>query len=179
MELRTKRLLLRPWAPSDAEALYQLARDPEVGPAAGWPPHADVAESLRTIEDVLSAPETYAVVRPCDGALVGCVALRFGEDSCSGLDAEPELGFWVGRPYWGCGYATEAASCLVARAFADLGCDAVWCCHYDGNAQSARVQQKLGFDFVRLDPNGDTRLGYTLPEVENVLRRERWGRMRA
>jgi ribosomal-protein-alanine N-acetyltransferase len=179
VELRTERLLLRPWAPSDAETLYQLARDQEVGPAAGWPAHADVGESLDTIRGVLAAPETYAIVQLRDGALVGCVALRFGEDSCSGLDAEPELGFWVGRPHWGCGYATEAASCMVDRAFADLGCDAVWCCHYDGNARSARVQQKLGFEFVRLDPNGDTRLGYTLPEVENVLRRDRWECLRA
>lgn len=58
MELRTQRLLLRPWAPSDAEALYRLARDSEVGPAAGWPAHADVGESLRTIRGVLAAPET-------------------------------------------------------------------------------------------------------------------------
>lgn len=62
MELRTERLLLRPWAPSDAETLYQLARDQEVGPAAGWPAHADVGESLDTIRGVLAAPETYAIV---------------------------------------------------------------------------------------------------------------------
>ncbi|MDD6790105.1 MAG: GNAT family protein, partial [Lachnospira sp.] len=42
---------------------------------------------------------------------------------------------------------------------------------YDGNERSKRVQEKLGFTYVRTDPKGDTLLGYTLPEIENVLRK--------
>lgn len=49
MELQTPRLLLRPWEESDAEALYELAKDPDVGPAAGWNVHKDVEESREII----------------------------------------------------------------------------------------------------------------------------------
>ena len=47
----------------------------------------------------------------------------------------------------------------------------MWCCYYEGNARSKKVQEKLGFTYVRTDPKGDTLLGYTLPEIENVLRK--------
>ena len=60
--LGTDRLTLRPWRDDDAAALYLLARDPEVGPRAGWPAHVDEADSLRVIREVLSTPETYALV---------------------------------------------------------------------------------------------------------------------
>ena len=62
MELQTKRLILRTWKESDAEALYKYARNPNVGPIAGWPPHTSVENSREIIKAVLSAPETYAVV---------------------------------------------------------------------------------------------------------------------
>ena len=61
-EIVTERLILRPWQESDAESLYKYARDPEIGPIAGWPPHTSVEDSLNVIRTVFSAPETYAVV---------------------------------------------------------------------------------------------------------------------
>ena len=45
MILHTERLILRPWTEDDAESLYEYAKDPEVGPIAGWPPHKSVGES--------------------------------------------------------------------------------------------------------------------------------------
>ena len=62
MELQTKRLILRPWQESDAEALYKYACNPNIGPIAGWPPHTSIGNSREIIKGVLSAPETYAVV---------------------------------------------------------------------------------------------------------------------
>ena len=67
MILKTKRLILRPWREDDAQELYKYAADPEVGPAAGWPPHTGVENSREIIRDVLSAPETYAVCLKEDG----------------------------------------------------------------------------------------------------------------
>lgn len=52
MELTTERLLLRPWKESDAESLYQYAKDERVGPIAGWPAHRSVEESREVIRDV-------------------------------------------------------------------------------------------------------------------------------
>ena len=59
--LQTKRLILRPWQERDAQSLYEYAKDPEVGPPAGWPPHTSVENSREIIRNVLSSPETYAV----------------------------------------------------------------------------------------------------------------------
>lgn len=48
--LKTERLILRPWSKSDAESLFEYAKDPEVGPIAGWPPHKSKEESLGVIQ---------------------------------------------------------------------------------------------------------------------------------
>jgi len=61
MELTTEGLFLRSWKESDAESLYEYAKDPEVGPIAGWPVHTSVENSREIIRKVLSAEETYAV----------------------------------------------------------------------------------------------------------------------
>ena len=75
MELQTKRLILRPWQESDAEALYKYASNPNIGPIAGWPPHTSIENSREIIKVVLSAPETYAVVLKETGETVGCIGV--------------------------------------------------------------------------------------------------------
>ena len=75
MELQTKRLILRAWKESDAEALYKYARNPNVGPIAGWPPHTSVENSREIIKAVLSTPETYAVVLKETGEAVGSIGI--------------------------------------------------------------------------------------------------------
>lgn len=169
--MTTERLIFRAWEENDAADLFALASDPQVGPEAGWPPHKSVEDSLQIIRNVLQTPETYALIRKEDDMLIGCAGLKMGKDSCSGKQDEPELGYWIGRQFWGKGYATEAGERLLRHAFEDMNSNAVWCCYYDGNARSKRVQEKLGFTYVRTDPQGDTLLGYTLPEIENVLRK--------
>ena len=62
MILETSRLILRPWQESDAQDLYEYASSPEVGPIAGWPVHTSVENSREIIRNVLSAPETYALI---------------------------------------------------------------------------------------------------------------------
>lgn len=166
MLIETERLYLRPWRVEDAEDLYELAKDPEVGPAAGWPAHKDAEESRQIILTVLAAPETYVMIRKEDGNLIGSIGLKFGEDSTSELQDEPELGYWIGRAYWGRGYATEAAKAMIIRAFEECHAHAVWCCHYEGNHRSQRVIEKCGFHYIRTNPEGDTLLGYKLPELE-------------
>lgn len=54
MQLETERLILRPWLESDAECLYEYAKDPAVGPAAGWPPHTSVENSREIIQNILA-----------------------------------------------------------------------------------------------------------------------------
>ena len=80
--METERLLLRPWRESDAEILFRYAKDPAVGPAAGWPPHTSVEESLEIIRTVFSAPETYAVVLKQTGVVIGQCGLTEAAESC-------------------------------------------------------------------------------------------------
>lgn len=109
MVLETERLLLRPWEDSDAEDLYEYAKDPEIGPIAGWPPHTSVENSLEIIREVMSEPEVYAVVPKKVGRPVGSVGIMFGENGSAPMNEhEAEIGFWIGKPYWGKGMIPEA-----------------------------------------------------------------------
>ena len=146
MALETPRLYLRQWQDSDAEQLYALARDPRVGPIAGWPPHKDLQDSRFVLREILQTEESYAIVLKETGEVIGSIALRRDSDLASG-DGERELGYWLGVPFWGKGYMPEAAREVLRHAFEDLQLDVVWCGYYEGNAQSKRVQEKLGFVF--------------------------------
>lgn len=150
--LYTRRLVLRPWEPEDAEALFRHASHPCVGPRAGWPPHTDMEESQRIISDVLMAPEEYAIT--LGGAPIGSVGLH--------LPGPPELGYWVAADYWGQGIATEAARAVLDQAFTDLGIPEVTATVADDNVASQRVLYKLGFRYLKtLDISRPTRF-YTL-----------------
>lgn len=147
MILETERLTLRPWSTDDAPALYRIASDPVIGLNAGWSPHKNVEESKRVIEDLLSSEETYAIMMEDSEELIGCASL-LSENANVPLDAdEAELGYWIGRDWWGQGFATEAAQELVRHAFEDLALNRLWCGYFDGNAGSMRVQSKCGFAF--------------------------------
>lgn len=175
--METKRLLLRPWREEDAEKLFEYAKDPDVGPPAGWPPHTSVENSRQIIRDVLSAPETYAVCLK-DGTPIGSVGLHLTTDMTDRED-ECELGYWIGKPFWGQGLIPEASRELLRHAFEDLGMRAVWCGYYEGNEKSHRVQQKLGFVYrytsYDLDVKlmGEKRTGHT-----SLLTKEKWERER-
>ena len=108
MELETKRLILRPWTLEDAEELFRYAKDPEVGPAAGWDPHTSVENSREIIKTVLSEEGTFAVVRKETGLPVGSAGY-FQTKAQGSETGEMEIGYWIGKPYWGEGYIPEAA----------------------------------------------------------------------
>ena len=144
----TERLILRPWEDEDAESLYEYAKDPEVGPIAGWPPHTSVEYSGRIIRDVLSADETYAVCLREDNRAIGSIGLISPMQSHTEIGAdELEVGYWIGVPFWGRGIVPEAAGEILRHAFGDLKLNRVWCGYYDGNEKSKRVQEKLGFKY--------------------------------
>ena len=152
MILETERLVLRPWDETDAESLYEYAKDERVGPITGWPVHTSVDMSRDVIKNVLSAPETYAVCLKEDNKAIGSIGLMIGKNSNLALpENEGELGYWIGVPFWGQGLIPEAARELIRRAFADLGLEKLWCGYFDGNEKSKRVQEKCGFVYQRTD----------------------------
>ena len=173
MILETQRLLLRAWEESDAQECYRYAKDPLVGPSAGWPVHTSVENSRQVIRDVLMVPETYAIVLKETGLPIGSIGLH-QTAICENKD-EAELGFWIGVPYWGQGLVPEASRELLRHAFEDLNLSRVWCGYFDGNVQSKRVQEKLGFRYRRTVEDFPVRqLGETRTLHENLLTRGDW-----
>lgn len=179
MKLETKRLVLRHWEDSDARSLYEYAKDPAIGPIAGWPPHKSVEESLHIIRTVFTGAECYAICEKGSNQAIGAIELKLkGHTDLTDRDDECELGYWLGKPFWGRGYMPEAAAELLRRGFEDLGMNAIWCGYYDGNAQSKRVQEKLGFVYHHTCPDvpvplmRETRIGHT-----NCMTGERWKKL--
>ena len=172
----TGRLLLRRWKESDAEECYRYAKDPRVGPIAGWPVHTSVEISRQVIRDILAVPETYAIVLKETGLPVGSIGLHHND--LAEKDDEAELGYWLGVPYWGRGIVPEAARELLRHAFEDLMLKRVWCGYYEGNEKSKRVQEKLGFKYQKKNENVDVPLmKEKRAEHVNLMTREDWSEM--
>ncbi len=176
MEILTERMILRRWKDSDAEDLYKYACDPDIGPAAGWPVHRSVEESREVIRSVLSADETYAICLKGDSRPIGSVGLKLGGSTdLTDRDDECELGYWIGKPFWGQGMMPEAVEALMRHAFLDLGMQKVWAGYYEGNEKSKRVQEKCGFRFQRKDENVDVTLMHEKRnEYINLITRADW-----
>lgn len=144
--METERLILRPWREDDAENLFAFAKNPAVGPIAGWPPHTSVENSREIIRNVLAVNETYAVCLKTDNKAIGSIGLMIGTQSNLDLpETEGEIGYWIGVPFWGMGLIPEATKELIRHAFVDLNLETLWCGYFEGNAKSKRVQEKCGF----------------------------------
>lgn len=138
----TPRLRLRPWNDMDAPELYELARDPRIGMLCGWKPFECIDDAHSALSTVLAAPDSYAVTLASTGELVGSIALRIDAGSAEGTVAD--IGYWIGAPYWGNGYASEAGRAIIDRA-RQLGVETIILKYFDGNDASRRVSEKLGF----------------------------------
>lgn len=155
----TKRLILRRWEDSDAETLYEYAKDPDVGPVAGWPAHKSVEESRDVIRTVFRREEAYAICLKTDKKPIGAVELRLnGHTDMTEREDECELGYWLGKPFWGQGIMPEAVGEMLRRAFEELGMEKVWAGCYEGNTKSKRVQEKAGFRYQWKSENVDVPL---------------------
>ena len=177
--LTTQRLILRKWTEADADSLYEYAKDPAVGPIAGWPPHKSKEESLAVIRNVLNGAECYAICEKGGDRAIGAIELKLnGHTDMTCRNDECELGYWLGKPFWGRGYMPEAANELLRHAFDDLGMKTIWCGYYDGNEKSKRVQEKLGFQHhhtcqeVPVPLMNEIRIGHT-----NVMTKEQWEKL--
>lgn len=97
--MKTERLVLRKWTEADADSLFEYAKNPEVGPVAGWPPHKSVEESKEVIRNVFNAPECYAICEKENNIAIGAVELKLnGHTDMTQRDDECELGYWLGQP---------------------------------------------------------------------------------
>jgi RimJ/RimL family protein N-acetyltransferase len=143
--LQTERLTLRLHAPSDIPALMPLIGAREVAATTLRIPHpyteSDAQDFMAGMHEELlngSGLRLGIVVRESD-ALCGGVGLRIESDH-----RRAELGYWIGVPYWGKGYATEAARAMVQYGFETLQLHRIFATHFANNFASARVLRKIG-----------------------------------
>ena len=141
--LETPRLLLRPFAPDDAALVHAVYSDPQVMRYVATGPMADIALTRRLLEDYDAHQRRHgfsfwAVIERSSGTLIGD----------SGLYRTPageiELGYTLGAPWWGRGYATEAAGRWLAVAFDELGLDEVIALAEPANVRLAARAREAG-----------------------------------
>jgi [ribosomal protein S5]-alanine N-acetyltransferase len=143
--LQTDRLTLRPFELSDIPALLPLIGDRRVAATTLRIPHPYAESDARAFiaaahDDLASGRELHVCLELREGhAVCGGAGLRFEPDH-----RRAELGYWIGVPYWGNGYATEAASALVSYGFETLRLHRIHAGHVAENIASARVLQKIG-----------------------------------
>ena len=144
-QLETDRLILRMWSKKDAPALYEYAKDPDVGPNAGWKPHANEIESRMIIDQMFRRNMTWAITEKETGDVVGSIG--FEEDKYRPQIASREMGYSLAKSRWGKGYMTEAAKRLIKYGFDDLKLDVLMIRTSETNLRSQRVIEKCGFTF--------------------------------
>lgn len=151
--LKTKRLTLRPFKKSDAVDLFEYASVAGVGEAAGWNHHENMAETHYVLDKFIEEKRVFAV--EYNNKVIGSVGLeRYAEESYPELKKlkGTEIGYAFSKDFWGLGLATEAVNEVIDRLFIVDGLDFVLSGYFDGNLRSARVQQKLGFKYLKTLP---------------------------
>lgn len=174
--LKTQRLILRPWEEKDAPVLYEYAKDPSIGPQAGWPVHTSVEDSLDIIKTVLCGDQTYAITLKSDLVVVGCIGLTIGERGGEKIPKDSgEVGYWIAKPFWGNGYITEAVNEVLRNSFTNLNLKTIWCGYYEGNEKSRHVQEKCGFTHDHTDYNKECPfIGEIRTEHFTIITKEKW-----
>lgn len=145
--IETPRLVLRQPVRADAERLAELANERMVAENLGTLPHPyDIDDALSFIDNTEVGPQRWSLgiyEKTANGSrLVGTIGLMPRDGERFGL------GYWVGLPHWGAGFATEAAQAVVDYAFAMLGAEAISATARVTNGASRRVLEKSGFQYA-------------------------------
>ncbi len=138
-EIATERLSLRPLSMADVRRVAILASDWGIASMTARIPFPYTERDAAEWIGGLDASEAVAAIERA-GVLIGLVGYSPAADGRSA-----EIGYWIGRPYWGQGFATEAASAMLSHCFAKERFERLTCCHFLDNPASRRVIEKLGF----------------------------------
>ena len=171
--IQTERLALSQPCRSDLARIVRLANDYEVAKTLGRMPYPYGPEdAVFFLDSIVPKEKTWRIVRKHDAALLGFVGLKPINDGIV------ELGYWLGREFWGHGYATEAASRIVQHAFMDLEIQTILSGHFTVNPASGRVLEKLGFSESGRSERFSSALKQALPHMDRKLTRSEWDALR-
>ncbi len=140
--LTTERLLLRAYTLEDVPALQRLINSREVALNTlriPFPYPDGEAERWISTHDESKGDHVFAVTLRESAELIGTIGLHVNTDH-----GHAELGYWIGVPYWGRGYATEAAAAVMRFGFETLPLNRIFAIHFSRNPASGRVLQKIG-----------------------------------
>lgn len=143
--LETPRLILRGWRLEDVDDFFEYAKDPEIGPNAGWPPHENKNISLKILKNFIEKQEIWAIVYKNNRKVIGSLGVHRDEKR-----DDPNvrmIGYVLSREYWGRGLMPEATDKVLQYLFTFKKLDLVSCYHYPFNLRSKRVIEKSGFKF--------------------------------
>ena len=173
--LETERLLLRPPGPEDAAFFTACLSDYDIAKNLSSVPYPYTEDDAKAfIERVATARAMgegwcFTVVAKEAGTPVGACGLQL-------KDGLYELGFWIAKPYWGRGFATEAAHRVLAFAFGVVRADAVQAGWFHDNVASGRVLAKLGFTATHVESWPSRARGERALCNRTLLTRENFGR---
>lgn len=171
-KIETERLLLRAFEAADLKDFFEYACEEGVGEPAGWKHHESIDETREILDMFINEDETFAVCLKDSGKVIGSLGVKkYGmEETLAEFDGYRgrEIGYVLGKRYWGRGLMPEAAAAVIDYLFRELSYDFLLCGYYDFNSRSKRVQEKCGFKpYRRL--NMQTRMGTTEMGVLNLL----------
>ena len=171
--LETERLRLRPFTFDDEAAVFALVSDPEIARFVRFEAHRTPAETRAFLELVeqyyrRGEPFAWAIVRREDDRLIGSC----GFVSQAGERRSAEIGYWLGKPYWGKGYAAEAARALVRFGFEQMGLERVEAKCFLENRAGQCVIEKLGMRFEGTDRSEMIKGAYPELRVYGIARDE-------
>jgi len=178
--LETERLVLRAPQLEDAKTVAALANDRRVAENTARIPHPyKLADAKDWIIWVGTHPgEQTFLITLASGVIIGACGLEMGDRTA------PEVGYWLGVPYWGQGYATEAVRAVIDHAFTDLDLEALHSGARVTNPASRRVLEKCGFQWTGVGLCRIRALHSSAPIDRFRLERgiwaslKRWGKMR-
>jgi Acetyltransferases, including N-acetylases of ribosomal proteins len=143
--LETERVILRPWKIEDLDDFYEYAKNPYVGPNAGWEPHKDKETSLRILHSFIEHDEVRAIVYKENNKVIGSLGVHCDRKR-EGVNAKM-IGYVLSEAYWGKGLMSEAVSEVIRYLFEEEKLDIISCYHYPFNIRSKRVIEKCGFKY--------------------------------
>ena len=169
VEIRTQRLVLRPWREEDLADFYAYARVDGVGQMAGWIPHRSMEESREILALFMREKKTFAI--EYEGRVVGSLGVEcYNEAHYPELNAlrGREIGYVLAKSHWGMGLMTEAVRAVIRYLFEDVGLDFITVGHFDHNARSRRVIEKCGFRYMKTT-DFETRFGTVERSMDYIL----------
>ena len=177
--LVTERLFLRPLIPSDASDIQRLVGDIRVAENLSVVPHPypkGLAEEwIAGLREEYEAGRhlSFAITSKATLELMGVISLHPKEDLL-----RAEVGYWVGVPFWGKGYTTEALKEMIRFGFDDFALQRIFAAHFASNPASGRVMEKAGMQLEGFCKLGAHRFGELKDSLQRAIVKPDWERQR-